>query len=103
MKCLNCGNLITDGFTMCSEKCAKEYFNYINGEDLKSHFEFSSEYQIGSDGSYPINEIEKRCKNCQSGYCKKHKNKNLICNGCYNKDVCGHITIIGLTITKKDE
>ena len=41
-KCLNCGKIIHEGYDTCSQKCAKEYFRYVFGEELDVHPEFDS-------------------------------------------------------------
>jgi predicted nucleic acid-binding Zn-ribbon protein len=41
-KCLNCGKIIQEGFEVCSQKCAKEYFEYVFEEKLADHPEFQT-------------------------------------------------------------
>ena len=49
MKCLNCGTQIKDGYNVCSQKCAEEYFEYIFEEKLEDNPEFNSKIQPKED------------------------------------------------------
>lgn len=41
-KCLNCGEQIRDGFDVCTQKCAEEYYKYVFEEKLSDNPDFDS-------------------------------------------------------------
>ncbi len=44
-KCLNCGKIIDERSEVCSQECAKEYFEYVFDEKLEDHPEFKTKIE----------------------------------------------------------
>ncbi len=61
-KCLNCGKIIDERSEVCSQECAKEYFEYVYDEKLEDHPEFTTKIAGVKNSKEEVKEIEERIR-----------------------------------------